>query len=157
MDFAGGEELDVTLIFGIGDEENVGSVILVVGRAVDVGEYDVGVVGSFAVCKDLLMLDGFVNTLSLFSFSSADKPFDSGASSYSTRFLLGAKIGRTLTEGSIGIGAAGFRCSSINPRGAVTGVRFTVAGCSRVSLGVSIPGRPKFFWKCPIALASFRI
>lgn len=103
-----------------------------------------------------MTLDGLVNALSLFSLSSFVMVPGLVVSLCSTRFLLGAKITAGLTEGSMAVGVAAFRCSSISMRGAVVIVLLVVAGLNLMSIGAKIPGRRAGFWKWPIALASFR-
>ena len=105
---------------------------------------------------DLLALDGLVKALSRFSLSSVVITPGCDVSSGFTRFFLGVKITAGLTEGSRTVGTAALRCCSTSMRGAVLIVPLVVARLDFISMGAKIPGRLAGFWKCPIALASFR-
>ena len=96
----------------------------------------------------LAMVAGLVKALSRFSLSSVVRLLVDGRwSSCSILLFLGEKIVTGLTVRSMGCGAAGFRCSSINLRGAVTIVLLVVAGLSLISDGLMIPeGRSVFWW-----------
>ena len=130
--------------FGTGDEASLDAVGMgVIALPGDVAGSDGGGVDSPCVRVNLVAFDGLVNALSLFSLSSFVRTPELGVSLCSTRFLLGANIGAGLTEGSIGVGIAALRRSSMSMRGAVV-------------IGAKFAGRPAGFWKWPIAFASFR-
>ena len=149
--FSDEEKLGVACIFDTGDVAGLDMEGVDLRSGGDVAEVEASLSG-----VDLMTLDGLVNALSLFSLSSLVRVPGLDVSLCSTRFLLGAKITAGLTEGSMAVGTAAFRCSSISMRGAAVIVLLAVAGLNLMSIGAKIPGRPAGFWKWPIALASFR-
>lgn len=144
MRLNGAETLGLAWTLGTGDVASLGAVGMgVFALPGDIAGSDNGGVESPCVRVNLVALDGLVNALSLFSLSSFVRTPELDVSLCSTRFLLGAKTGAGLIEGSMGVGIAAFRRSSMSMRGAVV-------------IGAKFPGRPAGFWKWPIAFASFR-
>ena len=154
--FSGEERLGLACTFDTGDMAGLDVKGVDLRSGGDVAEFDTGGVDATLLGVVLMTLDGLVNALSLFSLSSFVMGPGLVVSLCSTRFLLGAKITAGLTEGSMAVGVAAFRCSSISMRGAVVIVLLVVAGLNLMSIGAKIPGRRAGFWKWPIALASFR-
>ena len=95
------------------------------GMGVDLGGLDVG--------ADIFTLEGFVKARSLFSLSSLMDITGEEVASCSMRLFRGAKTVGGLMEGSMGRGEAGFRCSSIRHRGAVTMFWFADTGFTLIS------------------------